>query len=415
MKAVMVAIKIKSLDIGRLKDMVWQVMQANRRHSRGYSYTVPSPDSYPFQWFWDSCFHAIILRHFEPALAKQELRALTAHQFKNGMIPHMVYWEKIEQTKFPKINWGKRHTSSLTQPPMLAAAVWAVYQVDGDKAFLREMLPAINRLHHYFLAYRDPYKHRLIGLINPDESGEDNSPRFDKALHLHARHKLDKNYQSRLGLIEKYRRERFVIKHNMDQFHWVRDVPINAILVANLRYQSYIAAVLGESKITHASQGLAGEVSAAMRQYMLQDGIMYSTVGLDYQPIKIKTWAMFAPLFGELHSQAEAESLVERHLLNPKEFKAPYMLPTVAMDEPSFDPAGFWRGPVWIATNWFIFKGLLNYNLGRTAEPILNDSLRLVSQSGLREQFNPLTGAGMGAANFTWGGLVLDMLSDLKT
>lgn len=393
--------------------MVWQVMQDNRRHSGQHTYTVPSPDSYPFQWFWDSCFHAIILRHFNPELAKQELRALAARQFKNGMIPHMIYWDKPPpETKFPKIQWGRRHASSLVQPPMLAAAVWAIYQTDGDKQFLREMLPVINRFHHYFLYYRDPYHHRLIGLINPDESGEDNSPRFDHALRLRAHQQIEKNYHHRLKLIELYRRERFVIKHHMDRFHWVRDVPINAIFVANLRYQSYIAALLGDSKITHAAQGLAGEVSAAMRRYMLQDGVMNSTVGLEYRPIKVKTWAMFAPLFGELHSQAEAESLVGRHLLNPKEFKAPYCVPTVAMDEPSFDAAGFWRGPVWIATNWFIFKGLLNYNHGTEAQMILKDSLKLISRSGLREQYNPLTGEGLGATNFTWGGLVLDMLAD---
>ncbi|MCI0778964.1 MAG: hypothetical protein J4N32_03015, partial [Chloroflexi bacterium] len=28
-----------------------------------YSYLCPSPNEYPWQWFWDSCFHAVIMAH----------------------------------------------------------------------------------------------------------------------------------------------------------------------------------------------------------------------------------------------------------------------------------------------------------------------------------------------------------------
>jgi len=37
---------------------------------RRYDYHCPSPRSYPFQWFWDSCFHAIALTHIDVELAK---------------------------------------------------------------------------------------------------------------------------------------------------------------------------------------------------------------------------------------------------------------------------------------------------------------------------------------------------------
>src|SRR5687768_13692124 len=122
-------------------------MEQNRRSTDGFSYTLPSPDSYPYQWFWDSCFHAIILSHFDIKTAKSELRSLAHWQFKNGMIPHMIYWQRLENTSFPDIRWGKRHTSSLIQPPLLAYAVWRIYEKDHDKSFLEEMLPFIRRLH----------------------------------------------------------------------------------------------------------------------------------------------------------------------------------------------------------------------------------------------------------------------------
>ena len=43
------------------------------------------------------------------------------------------------------------------------------------------------------------------------------------------------------------------------------------------------------------------------------------------------------------------------------------------------------------------------------ADEIYRSSLALVRKSGFREYYNPFTGEGYGAKDFTWGGLVLDM------
>src|SRR5262249_48763405 len=41
-----------------------------------YGFTCPAPPRYRHQWYWDSCFHAIVWRHFQPARAREELRTL---------------------------------------------------------------------------------------------------------------------------------------------------------------------------------------------------------------------------------------------------------------------------------------------------------------------------------------------------
>ncbi|MBI4100754.1 hypothetical protein HY439_03385 [Candidatus Microgenomates bacterium] len=43
-----------------------------------YAYTCPSPEKYHFQWFWDSCFHAIALSHLNLEHAKKELHTLVS-------------------------------------------------------------------------------------------------------------------------------------------------------------------------------------------------------------------------------------------------------------------------------------------------------------------------------------------------
>ena len=96
---------------------------------------------------------------------------------------------------------------------MLAYAVWSIYQKDKDKRFIRKILPIINKYHNYLLRVRDPYKRYLVGLVNPDESGEDNSPRFDTALKLKPKQSIEANFSRRLKLIHKYRFQRFRIKN----------------------------------------------------------------------------------------------------------------------------------------------------------------------------------------------------------
>lgn len=396
-----------------LKSQIGKLMLTNRRVGKGYQFTVPSPNSYPYQWLWDSCFHAIILSYIDVSAAKEELLTLVKKQFGNGMIPHMIYWERAPLSTFPHIAWGKRSTSSITQPPMLAYSVWKVYQKDKDKEFLMKMYPAMKSFYDFFFKERDHKGHRLIGIINPDESGEDNSPRFDKALHLPSVHTIDVNYAKRLALIERNRVCEFSIDC-MDNFYWVRDASFNSILLRNLRILSEIAQELDNNKDAVKYNLLAQEVSAAMRKFMLRpDGVMFSTYGLNYRKIETLTWAIFMPMFANVLTPDEAQDLVENHLLNKKEFASTYSVPTVALSEPSYSADGFWRGPVWTASNWFIYHGLKNYGFDKEANMIIASTERLINKSGFREYYNPSSGEGYGAHDFTWGGLLLDMQADL--
>ena len=59
-----------------------------------YDFVCPSGSTYPFQWLWDSGFHAIALLHVDPELARQEIRCLLQGAQPDGFIPHMLLWEK---------------------------------------------------------------------------------------------------------------------------------------------------------------------------------------------------------------------------------------------------------------------------------------------------------------------------------
>lgn len=387
------------------------LLKSNRRHTDGHTYTLPSPQNYPSQWLWDSCFHATVLRHFDLDWAKEELKSVVARQFPNGMLPHMIYWTPTEQNH-PA--WGPADTSSITQPPIIAEAVWKVYNEDHDSSFLELMYPHLKYFYQYLLTERDVRENHLIGIINPDESGEDNSPRFDVALKLNPIHTLDENYESRLRLVSENKSCDFDAKHCMKNFFWVKDVPFNVLMVKNLQTMAQISHRLGHEQDTQFFKNQANLIKKAMKEFMYEDGIYWSVFDPEYRKIKLKTWAIFSPMYAGMCSAQEAKELIDEHLLNRKEFWLHYPVPTVAMDEQSFDPHGFWRGPTWIATNWFIFHGLLDYGYIDLAKQIYKISKELITKEGFREQFNPLTGEGQGATNFTWGTLVVDMDRTLK-
>ncbi|MBI2086111.1 hypothetical protein HYT74_02100 [Candidatus Daviesbacteria bacterium] len=386
-----------------------QLFLENRKSLGDLQYTVPSLKTYPYQWLWDSCFHAIILSHFKIDDAKKEIFSLLSKQFQNGMVPHMIYWKNYKNTSFPKIKWGKNGTSTITEPPMLAFAVWQIFQKDKDMDFLKSVYPNLYHFYRYLLTERDPHEKHLIGILNPDESGEDNSPRFDLPLGLPSVQTLKENRKRRFKLVEQNIECKFDAPFCMRNFFWVKDVPFNSIMVTNLKLLAKIAEKvgIGDDAVYFVRQ--AENIISAMKKFMLEDGIFWSTYGEEYRRIKVKTWAIFAPLFAQIISLKEAKDLVNKHLLSKREFWTNFPVSTTALDEPSFNPDGLWRGPTWIGANWFIYKGLLNYGFKDIAEEIKKSSIFLIQKSGFREYFNPLTGEGLGAQNFTWGCLILDM------
>ena len=150
-----------------------------------FSFVCPSLSTYPFQWFWDSAFHAIALLHLNQELAKQELRCMLHAAQPDGFIPHIVLWQQQHQraarTEF-KITLAHPYFTATTQPPVIARAIERVFEKTGDLVWLTEVLEPTVRFFDWLQANRDPDGDFLLAIIQPDESGLDVSSKFDGAL-----------------------------------------------------------------------------------------------------------------------------------------------------------------------------------------------------------------------------------------
>ncbi|MEK6837220.1 MAG: trehalase family glycosidase, partial [Nanoarchaeota archaeon] len=286
------------------------------------------------------------------------------------------------------------YTSRITQPPLIARAVLDVYSKSRNRKFLIDVFPRL-QLYHKWLEDRREVN-GVLKVVDSNESGEDNSVLWDDELTI----PLHKTYLRWLTTYVPFFPQKAAIK----------SVKATAIYADALHCMAEMAMVLGMKQYSNHYKEKSEAVAAAMTAVFKQkDGLYYSRTNKD-KPIPYKTNSLFAPMFAGVLSKAEAKKLVGEHLLNEKEFWTPFPIPTVAISEPKFSAKGYWRGPMWININWMLHRALLRYGFKAVAAELLEKNIAAVRKSGFREYYNPLTGEGLGAKQFGWSTLIMDMM-----
>ena len=418
------------VDISAVAAEARRVLTANRQQGvsaweeRAYNYVCPSASSYPFQWLWDSAFHAIALLCIDPALAKQEIRCLLQGAQPDGFIPHMLLWEKDRHdAALAEYSIVLAHPffTATVQPPVLARAIWRVYQATKDKAFLLEVLPATMRFFRWLKAYRDPDDDQLIAIIQPDESGLDACPKYDVLMQLgelppaQVLPRLRSSMQRLFSAYEAHREDPARLLA-LDVFNW-EDVMVNTIYADGLRLLGGLCREAGYPATEAAEfERRSRRVLGALEEKCWDEraGVFWDLYGYEEQRAHTLTFTSLFPLVLDSLDRHMVWRLVEEHLLNEREFWLPFPVPSVAANEPSFDPAYrgnvTWRGPSWVNVNYYLYWGLRAHGYRDVASELAKRTVQMVGTGGMREFFNPYTAAGQGARDFGWTALVLDLI-----
>lgn len=436
----------------QLPDLAIQAKEVLNNNDRG-KYTVPAENLYPHQWLWDSCFIAIGLRHLDVDRAQTELTSLTRGQWSNGMLPNMIFSDDPHYRRDRGVwrSWISPYspddvaTSGITQPPMLAEAVWQVGQklkAVERRSWYKHMLPNLIAYHEWLYNDRDPHQEGLVLQLHPWETGLDNTPPWMAELHEHlmpgwvrlirATHtdslvnmfRRDLHYVPPgqrfttleiLSLFDAQRRLRRkayntgqILNHGLFA---IEDLTFNCIFIrANERLRDIAKSVRHElpsklvenmEKSEHALEGLWDEYA---KSYWSRDFITHRL-------LKRPSIASLMPLYAGSISKDRADLLVKQ-LENDKIFGPSYPVPSVPLDSPNFDPERYWQGPTWMNTNWLIIEGLKRYGYHDHAAALTETSLEMVRRSGFAEYFDPTTGEPLGAQNFSWtAALIIDLLN----
>jgi len=80
-------------------------------------------------------------------------------------------------------------------------------------------------------------------------------------------------------------------------------------------------------------------------------------------------------------------------LTNPDVFWGEFVLPTVARNDPHYDPEVMWRGPVWANINYFFIEALEQVGQNRLANELRDKTLELIMRhTDIYEYYNSETG-----------------------
>lgn len=362
------------------------------RDGAPFAYTRPSPDRYRWQWYWDSCFAAIVWRRFESQRARAELETLLAAQCDDGFIGHTIFWDSpVSLSRLPFYNVASRHAfqTETIQPPLLA---WAWSIAVGDP---REE-PRIGAQADWLKANRDLDGDGLLWIVQPDESGLDASPKFDPVWGWRA--------NARPGfplLVHHDRRLGFDARRIRD-----RGGPVLCETLVNTLWSLSLQA-LGHPSATPA---------LVERLWDERRGLFLDEAQPGGARSHVATWAALAPLALPDLPEEIGRRMVEEHLLNEGEFMTPVAPPSVSASEPSYEPGGhrglvrrYWRGPTWVNSAWLLWLGLRRLGYEEGAERLARGVIGAAEREGLREYYDPRTGAGLGARDFAWSALVAEL------
>jgi glycogen debranching enzyme len=422
-------------------------------------FTIPAATLYPHQWSWDAAFIAIGNSYFHTDRAIKELDFLFDAQWKNGMVPHIVFNEK-EKTYFPAADFyditrspnAPRHigTSGMTQPPVHAIASYYIYENAEDKTqarnFLNRIYPKLMSFHKYLMTDRDPEKSGLVTILHPWESGLDDSPLWDEALsNIRIQHLLkferldviavggaketipsDEMYNKFIYMIELMKQYNYDEQKMYEIFPFkIKSMVFSSILYVANKYMMKIANILGEGDTDQIKEWMSRTEKNFYKYFLPSERrlgtteealfLNYDLVSKDW--IRKSTISSLVPIYSGLIPENEIETFVKwithAHWCGGEGKCHTHVLPSIDLEESYFKPLTYWRGPCWVNTNWMIWLGLLKYGYKEVADNIKEGIIELVTNHGFREYYHPFTGEGLGGKSFSWtAALVIDMIKD---
>lgn len=217
---------------------------------------------------------------------------------------------------------------------------------------------------------------------------------------------------------------------------------LNSFLVSEFFCMAKILENLGQSD-AHLYREKAEKLRGAVQNecYDSRDKIFYSVdVDIKTRPydwfhkglgvfwnslyIKVRCWSSFLPMLVGFATPEQARSMT-RHIKDEKTYMSNHGIRSLSADEkmynlkPTGNPSN-WLGPIWIITQYCVFRGLMNYgevdtarNVAEKTISLLGDDLRKTGD--LHEYYNPETGEPIMNPGFVnWNVLALNMANELE-
>ncbi len=333
----------------------WYILRAGLLSPRFFltrEAMAPSLLNYVGVWQWDAFFHALAYRHIDPILAEDQLRVLLDHQREDGMLPDAVHDEGIiTSIALPHSD----RVEQVTKPPLIAWTALKLFEASGNRDFLNEIYEPLQRWTNWWFEKNDDDHDGIVQYNHPYSSGADDSPLWDEGMPV--------------------------------------DSPdLSTYLVMQLDAQADIAAILGEQADAIKYRAHAAELTERMIAYFWDAHAGVFWAKRNGKPLRVLTPFNLYPLLTGRLPHAMDDRLIA-HLLSPEEFWTRFPIPTVAKNDPQYNPEQMWRGPTWANINYLFIEGLTRGGYTDLARALRDRTLELLmTHDDIFEYYHPETG-----------------------
>jgi putative isomerase len=336
-------------------------------------------------WLDDLFYHALISALFDPALARDCIKAVLATETPEG--------------NFACLITGNDRWIDRSQPPICSFILWKIWKHTGDDTLVDLAYARLLQNHDWWFSHRDGngdglmawgtspvgeglYKRTKLGAKN--ESSMDNSPIHDEA-----------QYDPKSGCLDQ------------------ADVGLNSLLALDGEMLALFARQRGDPATAKRLETRAVVLRDSIQRLWDAERGVFANRRWNGSFIRSLAPTSFYPLLAGAATPEQQAQLL--HWLNDQNgFGGAHRLPSVTRDDPAYHDNVYWRGRVWPPLNYLTYGGLRRCGYNADAAQLAEDSVTLFAAAWAERQMPENFSAETGLADdqpdtdlfYGWGGLM---------
>jgi hypothetical protein len=315
----------------------------------------------------------------DPTLARGCLKLFFENVHHNGMVPGRVHMTGLDNSEFYHADWG--------------GGFEALDAMHADRATKKAVLMAMQRYVKWLANNRDPEGSGLTDIVNHFEAGQEFSRRYTV---------IDAKADRAIEFTEQFR---------------LKGIDASTFRYRMVKWLYKVADEIQEKAMANRFQAEAEVILDTIRKKMWDDkaGLFMDLDPDNRRKTNVKAAVGFYPLATDIPNAKMVERMLDT-LGDRKEFWTRYPVPSLAISDPWFDPAGRWKGTrkncpwngrVWPMINSHILEGLTywaergNKRAQRLAAELLKKTVAMMSgategtaEANSFEHYHPETGIG---------------------
>jgi glycogen debranching enzyme len=316
-------------------------------------------------WAWDNLFNALALSRADHHLAWDQLMLFFDYQEPNGMIPDMI-------TDLEPI-YG------FTKPPIQGWAILKLVDrlgVEKSLPYLRKIYEPLSRLTRWWYTYRDFDQDGIPQYFHGNDSGWDNATVFD-------------------------------------QGEPIEGADLGAYMVFQCECLSFIADAIGRPEEARQWKARAQKQISDLLVHSVSDGHFISPVSGTSLAEPSQSLINYLPLILGHRLPARIREALINDLRPGGPFLTEYGLASEPPSSVKYMHDGYWRGPIWAASTYLVFDGLLQSGETSLAALISERFCDMCLQvPGFWENYDALTGQGLRCPGYSWTASIFLLLAE---